>query len=101
VQSAAEPSIQTLGWALVALQILMGLSAMAMGWWVLRTAQAGRRAGQWPPPGVRLLRSVQPVSGSQARMAALSMMLAGAGLLAAGGYLVYLAFRFGRVFGVW
>jgi hypothetical protein len=42
--------------ALLALTIWIGLSAAGMGAWLFRQERAGRRTGQWPPPGTRMLR---------------------------------------------
>jgi hypothetical protein len=101
MQTGMETDLTLLGRALVALQILMGLSAAGMGWYLFRMAEAGRRAGQWPPPGTRMLRWREPMTGERVCAATNFMRFAAVVLAAAGGYLVYLAFRFARLFGLW
>jgi hypothetical protein len=98
--AGTDSTFATVGLALVAFQIVMGLSAAGMAWWLFRVARAAQQTGQWPPPGTRMLRRREPITGDQARRTAAAIIITAMVMAGAGLYMVYLAFRFARLFGV-
>jgi hypothetical protein len=98
--AGTDSTFATVGLALVVFQIVMGLSAAGMGWWLFRVARAAQQTGQWPPPGTRMLRRREPITGDRARQVKTAALVVAAVMAGAGLYMVYLAFRFARLFGV-